>query len=291
MEERPRVALFCMPHQQHLSALQAYSTNLGHALLDPAEERELGLRARAGDPEAQDALVQSHLAYAVHVAKRFLGRGLDLEELVAIANLGLIQAARRFDPDRANFRTVARIWMSSALRRGIAHWRCQVSMPKAMATAQVMLDHRADELERALGRAPDHDEMAAALRISPHLLKHALACRGEMVRIGPADPDSDSSPADPPSDAPGALEKLLAGEREHVLSAAVASLPERQAMIVQHYFGLGRFRAVSLEEIGVVVNLTRERVRQLLREAIGTLRTGPYADQLAELWDVPAARS
>lgn len=280
-----------MAHQQHPSAFQTYHSELGHALLSPAEERALGLRTRVGDPDAQDALVRSHLAYAVFIAKRFLGRGLELEDLVAVANLGLIQAARRFDPDRGGFRTYARPFMVGLIRREIAQSRARVSMPRQIATASLVLDRRVEELERTLGRAPTHEELAAGLNISGSLLRHALDCRGEVIPIGPRDPESEDAGVEPASDAPDALARMLEGERQHVLEEAVDSLPRREATILRHYFGVGRFQDTSLEEIATILGITRERVRQLMHQGLRTLRTGPYAPQLRELWGIHAEGS
>lgn len=280
-----------MPHQQHPSAFQTYRRDLDHALLKPEQERALGLRTRDGDPGAQDALVRSHLAYSVHVAKRFLSRGLELDELVAIANLGMIQAAKRFDPDKGGFRTCARPWMTGLIRREIAKWRANVSMPNQMATASLVLDRRAEDIEQALGRPPTHDELAAGLGLSPNLLRHALACRGEVIPIRPRDPDTDDAGEEAGHGGSGCAGEALGRGEGKDTGGGVDSLPQREATILRHYFGFGRFQDASLEEIATILGITRERVRQLLKEALNTLRMGPYAPKLKELWGLASEGS
>lgn len=197
--------------------------------------------------------------------------------------MGLLEAVRRFDPDRASFRTYARHWVLGLLRNEIAMARSVLSLPRQLAGADVMLDLRAEELERTLRRPPTTAELAERLRVSPRSLQHVIEARVPVVRLGPGEYDGQPD-VEAPDDSPGALEGILDKETAEIIEEALAALPDQQRMILRAYFGLGRTQEMNLEEIGQTMGRTRERVRQLRNQALNALRTGPYAEKLAEIW-------
>jgi RNA polymerase primary sigma factor len=245
-------------------------------LLTAAEERELADRIAAGDPAARDRLVRANLRLVVCVARQYVGKGLAMEDLVAEGNMGLMRAAEGFDPTAGTrFATYATYWIRQSIRRSLSRDGNSVRLPQYMATLVGKWHQTAALLVRELGRAPTEEEVAARLALRPKQTRavrkalRALAsgrAGGEAEDGGSVIEELVADRAACPSDAISRAEQL----REALDS--LDDLSEREATILRMRFGLDGTEPVTLNEVGRRMGYTRERVRQIERDALAKLR-------------------
>lgn len=265
--------------------IEAYWKDIEHFQpLSRAEETALVRRARGGDESAAQALVTANLRFVVSVAKRYNNYGLSFPELISEGNYGLLEAVKRFDETRGfKFITYAVWWIRQAILKALAEDSKAARPPMSQVNDLQKVERTSASLTQKLGRIPSTEELAEEARISLGRTRNAL----ELSR------------ADLSLDAPvygedGSLQSLFAGigesfevvmEQEDLNSAlrdCFNILDEREDLILRSYFGLEDDRPMTLEQIGGVLGLTRERVRQLRDRALQKVRT-EYGDLLLEL--------
>src|SRR5262249_45850981 len=236
------------------------------------EERALAYRVQAGDPAARDHLVRANLRLVVNVARAYQGRGVDLPDLIAEGNLGLLRAAEAFDPDmQTRFSTYASFWVKQSLRRALISTGRSIRLPSYMAQLLSEWRRATASLHEELGRPPAEEEVAARLGLSARKLRLVK----KAIRIHSATPQGE------PGDAPlgelvadGAPAPSAGLEREDELRQVlrlVDSLAEREKAVLRLRFGLAGEEPKTLQEVGECLQLTRERVRQIERLALGKL--------------------
>jgi RNA polymerase primary sigma factor len=248
-----------------------------YALLTAEGERDLARRARDGCEEARAALVTANLRLVVMVARRFRGRGLDLADLVSEGNVGLIRAATGYDPERGcRFSTYAVWWIQQGIRRALQ--RCRpIRLPAHMVARTAAWRAASATLARTLERAPLPCEVAKRLALKsdavPAVVQAiATAARQHLtLAAAPADEDERSEPCLTDGAPPPWATAHAALERERV-AGLLAGLDERSRTVLQLRFGLGGGRAHTLVEVGELLHVTRERVRQLEVKALAALR-------------------
>lgn len=243
-----------------------------------AREDEFGLaqRIREGDEEALDILVRSNLRFVVSVAKKYQNQGVALGDLINEGNLGLIRAARRFDEARGvKFISYAVWWVRQAILQALAEQGRVVRVPLNRASMMHRIGKRRSALIQELGREPTvgemaeeldigHDEIERALTLSrSHLSLDAPLAPGQDSRLLDFMPDVIAAPTD--SDT---YESALSNTIEEALS----TLSAREARILRLYFGIDGQKPKTLEEIGKLIGVTRERVRQIKQRAIDRMR-------------------
>ena len=253
-------------------------------LLTATEERALARRIH--DPrlehqdqaEAREMLIRKNLRLVVSVAKRWVGRGLLLPDLVEDGNLGLIHGVELFDPERGiRFSTYATWWIEQAIRRGIVNTVKTVRIPRHMAQELARWRNWARAFAQREGREPDADEVAKAMKGSP-ARKQLLA---RLLRTNAGSSNSSVSLdvlfedavliADPRAMRPD-LVAFTDTDREE-LARGIGRLPEREAAVLRLRYGLGdRDDPLTLRDVGKVLSLSRERVRQLERTAVARLK-------------------
>ncbi len=260
------------------ATLQQYLNALAHVpRLTPDEEHVLAVRARTGDEDARRRLVEGHLRFVVSCARHYQGLGVSLLDLIHEGNLGLIEAARRFDPDRGvHFVTYAVWWIRQALLRAVSDQSRAVAMPARLAGAAGRLERVLAETQEQLGRAPSNEELAVALHVSPadteallHVRRRALSL---SAPLGAGDDDElaliDTLAAViAPADEDLAREALL-----EALDHAILDLTPREREIVRLRYGFGEDEPHTLQDIGDRLHLTRERIRQIESRAREKLR-------------------
>ncbi len=265
------------------SAPASDSTALGHyfadirkfPVLDREAEIELTLAVKQGHPGAFDRLIECNLRFVVKIAREHLGSGLPLEDLINEGNLGLIEAAQRFDPDRGvRFITFAVWWVRRAIRTALTNQTHSVRLPgsqlKRMREARVA----ADALRAELGREPSQSEVAerlpANLAGADPILYHGI----RMHHLDAPTPDGGSSSLTETLEdqSLSAEDTVLRDERIARIREACKTLDERQKAVVTARFGLDNDTPVTLDEAGRLVGRSRERVRQIEGQALRSLR-------------------
>jgi len=268
-----------MAEQDELTTLQLYMQQMGkHRMLSLEEEKELAIRAKQGDKEALKKLVEGNLRFVVSIAKNFMGWGVPLTDLIAAGNLGLIEAAKRFDPDKnVKFISYAVWWIRQAIMQTIFQQTGAVRMPVKESLFIAKVKETYEKLKEELGREPTEEEIAKRLNTSVKKVKNALS----IVRL-PISLDmplgeggeEDFTLLDVLSkkgteDIEGELiEETIHKELESMLDV----LDEREKQIIKMRYGLSGEEPKTLEEAGEKLGISRERVRQLEQRALKKLK-------------------
>ncbi len=271
----PRLALR-EPCERSLDATQRYLSEVGFAgLLSAEEEVALARRVRHGDEAARLHMIESNLRLVVKIARRYLNRGLPLLDLVEEGNLGLMRAVEKFDPERGfRFSTYATWWIRQSIERALMIQTRTIRLPVQVVKELNNCLRAAHELNRKLAHEPGNEEIADLLGKPLAEVSRIMSLR-ERVSSLDSSRSADSEQtlhdvlADPQSD-PCLL--LQRSELEGSIEDWLASLPERSRQVVIRRFGLHDHEAQTLEEVGQLLGLTRERVRQLQVEALRSLR-------------------
>jgi RNA polymerase primary sigma factor len=270
-------------------SLARYSRDIAaYPPLSVDEELALATRIRDGDREAVDALVRANLRFVVTVARRYQDHGVPIEDLINEGNLGLLRGAARFDGSKgARFITYAVWWIRQALFTAVAEQGRPVRVPPRVAGTTYRIRRRATALRRTLGRDATPAEIAAAAGVTEEEVAIAAAItRRHLSLDAPIAPGADVSLLDRLTDASGRApdEQAMEVALVEAVEASVAALPDREALVVRLYFGLDGEDPRTLEQIGALFGVTRERVRQIKSAALAKLRAGQTGATLAEFY-------
>lgn len=231
--------------------------------------------ARKGNQKALNHLITANLRFVVRVAGEYTGRGLPLSDLIAEGNMGLIRATQTYDPERGyKFITYAVWWIRQAMLSALNRQTHPVAFPVNQIDDRDVLNKVSAALSQEYGRVPDIDELASETDFSSRRVYKALQTSRASVSLDrPVYEDGVRLFADiVPDGAPQPDEDVHANRLRDLLRKGLADLPEREAEIINRYFGLDVDKAESLEQVGKHFHISRERVRQLKDRALGRLR-------------------
>ena len=254
-------------------------------LLTPQQEIAIAKRVRQGDQDAMQELVKRNLRFVISVAKKYQNRGLPLTDLIGEGNVGLLTAARKFDPDQGvKFISYAVWWIRQAILASLARQGRTVRVPLNRTADLSKIVRTAEALRQELRREPTPEEIAQSTGLSLEVVQSLAALNTSDVRLdAPLDPEGDRSLIERfiAEDQADAEEQAMDSFLSEEIESALRTLPPRDAKVLRLYFGLDGGREHTLEEIGGMLGVTRERVRQLRDRALKRLREGDVGRALA----------
>ena len=258
-------------------SLDKYLQEIGKVdLLTPEQEIELAVRIKKGDQLALEALTKANLRFVVSVAKQYQNQGLSLGDLINEGNLGLIKAAKRFDETRGfKFISYAVWWIRQSILQALAEQSRIVRLPLNRVGALNKIGKAYSNLEQEFEREPSASELANELDMDVSEVADTLKISGRHVSMdAPFAQGEDNRLLDViQNDQQPNPDFILMNESlKAEIERALSTLSEREAEVINLYFGLNKEHSLTLEEIGERFNLTRERVRQIKEKAIRRLR-------------------
>jgi RNA polymerase primary sigma factor len=250
-----------------LDLLHTYVRQIGDgALLTHAQELELARRKDAGDEAAKRRLVESNLRLVIAMARNYSTSGVPLLDLIQEGNLGLMRAVEKFDYRRGyKLSTYATWWIRQSMSRAVADQARTIRLPLHVVELVRKMQRESRKLAQQLGREPLASEIAAAIEVTPERVIELQRLLEEPVSLEAPVGDGDSSFSDVIEDAHAPLpdEAVAGNHRQHQVRAAMAELSERTRRVLEARFGMGGREPATLEQVGVEIGVTRERVRQI----------------------------
>ncbi len=259
------------------ASLDKYLHDIGKVELITAEEEvELARKIKDGDQEALEKLTKANLRFVVSVAKQYQNQGLSLPDLINAGNLGLINAAQRFDEPRGfKFISYAVWWIRQSILQALAEQSRIVRLPLNKIGTINKINKAYAYLEQEYEREPRADEIAALLDITESEVKDSMRNSSRHLSMDASltqDKDNNMYDVLKSEDSPTPDKGLLYESLKQEINRTISTLPQREADIIKLYFGLDSKHPMTLEEIGEKFELTRERVRQIKEKAIRRLK-------------------
>ena len=284
--------MFSSPHgldsfDQYLQDVEKYPL-----IQDRWEERELARRARAGDKEAAERLVTANLRFVISFVTKYQGRGLELSELVCIGNEGLLKAVKKFDPDRGvKFISYAVWWIRQTVLQALAEQTRSVRIPLNQNSNLAKLARTNTQLTQSLGRTPTDAEIASEMEERVETIRALRRVAASELSLDAPIDRSDRNGASfgerfsgaEASDIEQNVEAIAC--RDFLEAMFEQYLTERERKILYLYYGLDDGEQKTLEVIGSLLGVTRERIRQIRNRAFEKLLESPHGESLSGFWN------
>lgn len=251
--------------------------------LTEEEEKRVGARAREGDLEAMRRLIESNLKFVVSYVKKYRGMGLGLLDLVNEGNVGLIEAAKRFDPTRnVRFISYAVWWIRQAVLHSLSQYSRIYNIPQKLSDRISAMKRKTAELKAELGREPTRAEVARRMGISEEDADDLAVLAEKNVSLSDRLSDDGLEVEDRISDdvSPPVEYLIIKSSVQQQIRAMIGELDEKEAVVLKLRFGLDDDRPRTLQEIGNEMGLTRERIRQIEQKAMRKLSRSQRLQQL-----------
>jgi len=259
------------------STIKIYLQEIGKTpLLKPSEEVDLAAQIKLGDRHARERMIKANLRLVVKIARDYSNFGLPLLDLISEGNIGLIKAVERFDPSKGGkLSTYAAWWIKQSIKRALANQSKTIRLPVHLVDKIARMRRTATEMEEILDRPPTEDELAFEMEMPVNKVAHL-----KSVSVRPASLDA------PIGDSDGTEFGDLIGDENSInpfdnllnknvindLNTLIDELNPRESEIIRLRFGLGGEKAMTLEQVGELFDITRERVRQLQNMALSSMR-------------------
>lgn len=267
-------------------AVMTYLREIGRVpMITHEREIELAKRIESGDRDAMKQFILANLRLVVSIAKRYVGRGLTLLDLIQEGNIGLIRAVQRYDWRRGHrFSTHATWWIRQAISRAVADKGRTIRLPVYVNTALNRIRRERQRLLQELGREPTEQELAEATGLDPLRMVELQSAPGAPVSLElPVGEDEEQELGDVLADTESASPEDVATTqtlKDEVQRVLESVLTPREQLVLQLRFGLGNGQAHPLEQVGRELGITRERVRQIEAGALAKLRQPPVLERL-----------
>lgn len=255
-----------------------------YTLLTKEEEVELAKAAAKGNQAAKEKLINHNLRLVVSIAKRYMGHGLPLLDLIQEGNLGLMKAVERYDVSKGfKFSTYATYWIKQAISRGLADQARNIRIPVHMITFMSEIRKFEHDFQQAHNRKPKEAEVAAALKVDIKKIKEAYSWMNDTTSLDIVVGDDEDVTIESfieDESAPTAFTSIEDADRNAAIQNILNTLNDREKVVIMRRFGIGSSRAETLDEIGKDFGLSKERIRQIEATALRKLRNPRRANVL-----------
>ncbi len=251
--------------------------------LNEADEKRLGELIRKGDEDAMRRLIESNLKFVVSYVKKYRGMGLGLLDLINEGNVGLIEAAKRFDPGRnVRFISYAVWWIRQAIIHALSQYSRVYNIPQKLSDQISAMKKKTALLKMALGREPTREEVALKMGIPLEDLEDLVILEEKNVSLSDRLSDDGLEVEDRLSDelSPSVEYQIIKASVEQQIRSMLGDLDEKEALVLKLRFGLDDDKPLTLQEIGDRLALTRERIRQIEQKAMRKLSRSRKLQQL-----------
>jgi len=247
------------------------------------EEKELGRRIRNGDKKAQKKLIESNLRFVVSYVKKYRGMGLGLLDLIHEGNIGLIEAAKRYDPEKnVKFISYAVWWIRQAVIHALSHYSRIYHIPQKISDQMSEMKRVKSALKKELGREPTRQEIAKRMKKTVEEIEDMEILDERDVSLSDRYYDEDVEVGDRVQDSysPSVEYQIIKNSIQEQVRAILNELDKKEALVLKLRFGLDDDQPRTLQEIGDGINLTRERIRQIEKKAMQKLAQSHKLQQL-----------
>ena len=262
-----------MAHENNILALYLKDINK-IPMLSHEEQSDLADKAQKGDKKAQDKLVNANLRFVVNVAKKYQNHGLDLTDLISEGNLGLLTAVEKFDSSKGyHFISYAVWWIRQSILKAICEKSRPIRLPLNRANELVQIEHAKKVLGHKKTEQQEYEEIGKMLNMEPYNVREMINISRDMISLDAEINDGENNHAkigdffeDDTYDRPE--EKAIDNAMKNDINNIVDSLKPNEAKIIRMRFGLNGYKPMSLKEVGEICDLTKERIRQIEKNAI-----------------------